>query len=76
MQMLTIKQAAAEVDGLSEYALRQMIKRGELPVVRATSKILINRQTLEEYLKGNLPKSKDESTVLPFKQIVPVKAKL
>lgn len=76
MQMLTIKQAAAEVDGLSEYALRQIIKRGELPVVRATSKILINRQTLENYLKGDLAKNKEESTILPFKQIIPVKVKL
>jgi len=44
--MLTIKEAAKIVDGLSEYRIRQMCITGELKHVKAGKKYLINQKTL------------------------------
>ena len=44
--MLTIKQAAALVDGLTEYRVRELCKSGQLP--------LINKDTLYKFLSGEL----------------------
>jgi excisionase family DNA binding protein len=43
---LTIKQAAALIDGISEYRIRQMCIHGELPCVMAGKKYLINQYDL------------------------------
>ena len=50
--MLTIKEAAALVDGLTEYRVRQLCKSGELPTVKAGKKYLINKDNLLRFLSG------------------------
>ena len=50
--MLTIKEAAALVDGLTEYRVRQLCKSGELPTVKAGKKYLINKDNLLRFLSN------------------------
>ncbi len=52
--MLTIKEAAALVDGLTEYRIRELCKSGDLPCFRAGKKYLINKETLYKFLSGEL----------------------
>ena len=52
MVMLTIKEAAALVDGLTEYRVREMCRSGELPCIKAGKKYLINKNVLIRYLGG------------------------
>ena len=54
--MLTIKEAAALVDGLTEYRVRQLCRSGELPCIKAGKKYLINKETLHKFLRGELVK--------------------
>ena len=50
--ILTIKEAAALVDGLTEYRVRQLCKSGKLPTVKAGKKYLINKDILLRFLSG------------------------
>jgi len=50
--MLTIKEAAKQVPGFTEYQIRRLCKSGELPCVFAGRKTLINRDNLYKYLYG------------------------
>ena len=50
--MLTIKEAAALVDGLTEYRVREMCRSGELPCLKAGKKYLINKAILIKFLGG------------------------
>ncbi len=50
--MLTIKEAAALVDGLTEYRVRQLCRSGELPTVKAGKKYLINKDNLLRFLSS------------------------
>lgn len=50
--MLTIKEAAELVDGLTEYRVRQLCKSGELPTVKAGKKYLINKDILLRFLSS------------------------
>ena len=52
--MLTIKEAAALVDGLTEYRVRQLCRSGELPCIKAGKKYLSNKETLHKFLRGEL----------------------
>ena len=52
--MLTIKEAAALVDGLTEYRVRQLCRSGKLPCFMAGKKYLINKETLHKFLRGEL----------------------
>ena len=52
IQMLTIKEAAALVDGLTEYRVLELCRSGELPTVKAGKKYLINKNTLIRFLGG------------------------
>ena len=52
MVMLTIKEAAALVDGLTEYRVREMCRSGELPCIKAGKKYLINKEVLIRFLGG------------------------
>lgn len=52
--MLTIKEAAALVDGLTEYRVRQMCRASQIPCVKAGKKFLINKDVLFDYLRGDL----------------------
>lgn len=45
-KLLTIKEAATLVDGLTEYRVRQMCKSGQLPCFKAGRKYLINADIL------------------------------
>lgn len=53
---------------VGEYLLRKMIKTGELPVVMAGNKALINLDNLIEYFNSKcVPKEQDEEQEeLPF----------
>ena len=46
VKLLTIRQAATVIDGLTEYRIRQLCCSGELPCIKAGRKYLINEQTL------------------------------
>ncbi|MBR1430937.1 MAG: helix-turn-helix domain-containing protein [Ruminococcus sp.] len=50
--MLTIKQAAALVEGLTEYRVRQMCLSGQVPHIMAGNKHLINKELFLKYLRG------------------------
>ena len=52
--MLTIRELAAETKafGLSETAIRNMVKRGEIAHINAGRKVLINRERFIEFLNG------------------------
>ena len=52
--MLTIKQAASLVQGLTEFRVRELCKTGELPCFRAGKKYLINKDILYKFLSGEL----------------------
>lgn len=49
--MLTIKEAAALVDGLTEYRIRQLCITGQLPHIMAGNKYLINKDVLLRYIR-------------------------
>ncbi len=50
--MLTIKEAAQAVKGLTEYRIRRMCKEGTLPHIKAGKKYLINQDVLLKLVKG------------------------
>ena len=53
--MLTIKECAEAVSGLSEHTIRQLVAQEKIPYIRTgqgkRGKILINKAALLEYLK-------------------------
>jgi excisionase family DNA binding protein len=50
--MLTIKEAAAMVEGLTEYRIRQMCVNKQIPCIMAGKKYLINKEILLNFLRG------------------------
>jgi excisionase family DNA binding protein len=50
VRLLTIKQAAAVIEGLTEYRIRQLCRAGELPCIKVGKKYLINEQTLINFI--------------------------
>ena len=50
--MLTIKEAAALVEGLTEYRVRQMCVNKQIPCIMAGKKYLINKDILLDFLRG------------------------
>ena len=52
--MLTIKQAASLVQGLTEYRVRELCKTGELPYFKAGKKYLINKDILYKFLSSGM----------------------
>ena len=52
VKLLTIKQAAAVIEGLTEYRIRQLCRAGELPCIKAGKKYLINEQTLISFIEA------------------------
>ena len=52
--MLTIKEAAALVDGLTEYRVRELCRSGKLTCFKAGKKYLINKEILHKFLSGEL----------------------
>lgn len=51
-RILTIKEAAKLIDGLTEYRVRQMCKSGQLPCFMAGKKYLIDEQALYKAVFG------------------------
>lgn len=45
-RLLTVKEAAEEIDGLTVYRVRQMCANGQLPHIMAGRKILIAEEVL------------------------------
>ncbi len=56
VEMLTIKECAEAVNGLSEHTVRQLVAQNKIPHFRTgqgkRGKILINKSALFEYLKN------------------------
>ena len=50
--MLTIMEAAALVEGLTEYRVRQMCINDQVPHIMAGKKYLINKDLFLRYLRG------------------------
>jgi len=48
--MLTVKEAAAEVVGLTPFRVRQLCISGELKHIKAGNKYLINKSVLLEFI--------------------------
>ncbi len=55
VEMLTIKECAQQVSGLSEHTIRQLVLQNKLPHIRTgqgkRGKILVPKSALLEYLK-------------------------
>jgi len=51
--MLTIKEAAACFQGLTEFRIRELIKNGTLPYMKAGAKFLVCEQAIEEFILKN-----------------------
>lgn len=51
-KLLTVKEAAQLIDGLTEYRIRQMCKSGELTYIAAGRKILISENVLLRTVLG------------------------
>ena len=53
-EMLTVKECAALVPGLSEHTVRQLVKRGDVAYIRCGAgergKILVSKDSLLKYL--------------------------
>ena len=52
-RILTIKEAAALIDGLTEYRVRQMCITGQLPCLKAGRKYLISEENLINVVFGD-----------------------
>ena len=52
IKLLTIKEAARFVDGLTEYRIRQLCLSGKLPCFKAGKKYLINENALVRFLEN------------------------
>ena len=56
VEMLTIKESAALISGLSEHTVRQLVKQGKVKSVRTgegrNGKILVNKADLITYFNG------------------------
>ncbi len=50
LRLLTIRQAAKLIDGLTEYRIRKLCAEGELPCLKLGNRKLINEQTLIDYV--------------------------
>ncbi len=46
LRLLTIKQAAKIIDGLTEFRIRQLCRSGELPCFKSGRKYLIDEKAL------------------------------
>ena len=57
IEMLTIKECAETVCGLSEHTVRQLVKQGKVAFIRTgagnNGKILLSKSALIDYLSGN-----------------------
>ena len=59
-RILTIKEAAKLIEGLTEYRVRQMCKSGQLPCFMAGKKYLIDEQALYKAVFGEIPNDENK----------------
>ena len=59
-RILTIKQAAQLIEGLTEYRIRQMCKSGQLRSFKAGNKYLIAEEDLYETVFGRRAGEEDK----------------
>lgn len=75
-RMRTIKQAISEIrandnaNAFTESALRRAIAAGQIPHLRAGNKILVNLDTVERYLSGELIVCNSEPTVNKIRPLI------
>ncbi len=60
VKLLSIRQAAQLVEGLTEYRLRKLCISGELPCFKSGNKHLINEEVLLEFLAKPQNKTQKE----------------
>ena len=53
MKLLTIKEAAGLIEGLTIYRLRELVKEGQLPHFKFGNKIVINSDILLDFFSTN-----------------------
>ncbi len=53
IRLLTVREAAAMIDGLSEYRIRKMVKDGIIPIFMSGNKILMSKEALLSVVLGN-----------------------
>ena len=53
-KLFTIKEAAEQIDGLTEYRVRQMCIKGEIPCFKAGRKYLISEEALIKAVFGDI----------------------
>ena len=51
-KLLTIKEVAMLVEGLTEYRIRKLCQSGKLPCFKAGKKYLISEKALIKFLEG------------------------
>lgn len=49
-KLLTIRQAAKLVDGMTEYHIRKLVKSNELPYIKSGNRVLIDEQEIYNYI--------------------------
>ena len=58
LEMLTIKECAELISGLSEHTVRQLVKQGKIKSIRTgegkSGKILVNKTDLVAYFSNNV----------------------
>lgn len=58
LELLTIKECAELISGLSEHTVRQLVKQGKVKSIRTgegkTGKILVNKADLVAYFSNNV----------------------
>lgn len=58
--LLTIRQAAKQFKGLSEYHIRNLIKKNELPYIKSGNRVLIDEQEIHFYIMFSSSKGEIE----------------
>ena len=61
MKLMTVKEAAELVDGLTEYRLRQMCLTGQVASIRAGRKILLTEEALIKAIYGEQSKEQEKN---------------
>ncbi len=53
IKLLTVREAAEMIDGLSEYRIRKLVKEGVIPSFMSGNKILMSKDALVSVVLGN-----------------------
>ena len=58
-KMLTVKEASEMYYGVSQYRIREMLRKGELPYMKAGNKCLIPEDALKQLMSEAIQISRD-----------------